>query len=273
MRHRLLILACGLAVSATLPARANVLINIDESNQAMSVRVDGALKYQWRVSTGAPGRDTPTGTFHTFRMEAEHFSKEFDDAPMPHSIFFTHAGHAIHGYTDIRHLGLPVSHGCVRLDPANATKLFALVKQEGLTNTTVVINGNASVALARARATTVARGDEGSATATGTQPGYGQQSYSQQGYGQQGYGQQGYGQQGYGQQSYGQRSYGQQSYGQQSYGQPYYRQPAETYGSSYDSDRGYRRSSDDYAYRSRDDRYPGAAPVPPPGYPPFPRAW
>jgi hypothetical protein len=245
MRHRLLILACGLAVSATLPARANVLINVDKSNQEMSVRVDGALKYQWRVSTGAPSRDTPSGTFHTFRMEAEHFSKEFDDAPMPHSIFFTQAGHAIHGYTDIRHLGIPVSHGCVRLDPANATKLFALVKQEGLNNTTVVINGSSSVALARAHATTVARGDEDSATATGTQPGYGQQSY------------------------------GQQSYGQQSYGQPYPRQPtyAETYGSSYDSDRSYRRPSDDYAYRSRDDRYPTAAPVPPPGYPPFPRAW
>ena len=30
-------------------------------------------------------------------MEKDHFSKEWDDAPMPNSIFFTKTGHAIHG--------------------------------------------------------------------------------------------------------------------------------------------------------------------------------
>ena len=71
-------------------------------------------------------------------MEAEHFSKEWDDAPMPHSVFFTKQGHAIHGSFDTKRLGSPASHGCVRLAPANAAKLFALVKQEGLANTQVV---------------------------------------------------------------------------------------------------------------------------------------
>jgi hypothetical protein len=37
----------------------------------------------------------------------------------------------------------------VRLDPANATKLYALVAQEGVLNTTVVITGSASAAVAR----------------------------------------------------------------------------------------------------------------------------
>jgi hypothetical protein len=85
-------------------------------------------------------------------MEAEHFSKEWDDAPMPHSIFFTKQGHAIHGSYDTKRLGSPVSHGCVRLAPANAAKLFALVKQEGLSNTRVVLSGSEQVALAHTKA-------------------------------------------------------------------------------------------------------------------------
>jgi lipoprotein-anchoring transpeptidase ErfK/SrfK len=54
-----------------------------------------------------------------------HFSKEWDDAPMPHSIFFTQRGHAIHGSYETPHLGTAASHGCVRLNPGNAAKLFA----------------------------------------------------------------------------------------------------------------------------------------------------
>jgi hypothetical protein len=74
-------------------------------------------------------------------MEEDHYSKEFDDAPMPHSIFFTKLGHAIHGTLDARHLGSAASHGCVRLSTANAAKLYALVEEQGLPNTKVVITG------------------------------------------------------------------------------------------------------------------------------------
>jgi hypothetical protein len=60
---------------------------------------------------------------------------------MPHSIFFTPAGHAIHGSNATRRLGSPASHGCIRIAPANAAKLFALVSAEGLSNTKVVVTG------------------------------------------------------------------------------------------------------------------------------------
>ena len=86
-----------------LPARADVLITIDKSTQQMTVTVDGSARYVWPVSTGAPGYDTPSGEFKPFRMEADHFSREWDDAPMPHSIFFTQLGHAIHGSNDQEH--------------------------------------------------------------------------------------------------------------------------------------------------------------------------
>src|ERR1700686_3468531 len=116
MRYRGWAFALLAAASiATESARANVVITVDKSTQQMSVTVDGAPRWQWRVSTGRSGRDTPSGTFRAFRMEAEHFSKEFDDAPLPHSIFFTKEGHAIHGTGSEGQLGSPVSHGCVRL--------------------------------------------------------------------------------------------------------------------------------------------------------------
>jgi hypothetical protein len=159
MRYRELVLAGVLAVAGmgARPASANILITIDKTNQRMTVAVNGETRWNWRVSTGRAGRETPSGKFQAFRMEADHFSKEFDDAPMPHSIFFTKIGHAIHGSFDIRHLGTPASHGCVRLDPANASKLYALVQQDGVLNTTVVLTGSAAAAL---RTNPVARAED-----------------------------------------------------------------------------------------------------------------
>ncbi|MGY3356778.1 hypothetical protein ACVWZK_003441 [Bradyrhizobium sp. GM0.4] len=78
-------------------AQAKVDITVDKDNQQMTVAVDGVARYHWPVSTGIPSRETPNGAFRAFRMEEDHYSKEFDDAPMPHAIFFTKVGHAIHG--------------------------------------------------------------------------------------------------------------------------------------------------------------------------------
>ena len=103
-------------------AQAKIAITVDKDNQMMIVAVDGVERYHWPVSTGNPSHETPNGTFRTFRMEADHFSKEFDDAPMPHSIFFTREGHAMHGTGSEGQLGTPVSHGCVRLSRASAIR-------------------------------------------------------------------------------------------------------------------------------------------------------
>ncbi len=160
MRTTLVAFVSLLTLSGT-PALAKVDITIDKNNQMMTVAVDGVQRYQWPVSTGIPSRETPNGSFRAFRMEADHFSKEFDDAPMPHSIFFTKIGHAIHGTDWESRLGTPASHGCVRLSKANATTLYELVEKEGVLNTTVTLTGSAQVALARnpRRGTAVARRD------------------------------------------------------------------------------------------------------------------
>ena len=131
------------AALAFVPAaRAEVLIRVDKSAQVMTVTVDGAQLYAWPVSTGQFGYDTPAGEFKPFRMERDHFSREWDDAPMPHSIFFTQEGHAIHGSYHVKNLGRPASHGCVRLEPKNAATLFALVRQQKMANTRVVLTGD-----------------------------------------------------------------------------------------------------------------------------------
>jgi hypothetical protein len=130
-------------------AQAKVDITIDKNNQQMTVVVDGVTRYRWPVSTGIPSRETPNGAFRAFRMEEDHYSKEFDDAPMPHSIFFTKIGHAIHGTDSVGRLGTPASHGCVRLSRQNASTLYALVQEQGVLNTTVTLTGSAQVALAR----------------------------------------------------------------------------------------------------------------------------
>lgn len=127
---------------SALPASARLLIEIDKSTQQMTVSRDGREIHVWPVSTGISRYDTPSGQYTPFRMEKDHFSREWDDAPMPNSIFFTQKGHAIHGTDHVRAIGRPASHGCVRLSRANASVLWDLVKQEGMPNTRVVLTGS-----------------------------------------------------------------------------------------------------------------------------------
>jgi len=132
--------AAALAAVFAPAASANVLIQVDKSTQEMTVSVNGAPRYHFAVSTGRPGYGTPSGTFHPERMERTWFSKEYYNSPMPHSIFF-HGGFAIHGSYEINRLGGPASHGCIRLHPDNAATLYALVQQEGMGATTIVVAG------------------------------------------------------------------------------------------------------------------------------------
>ena len=106
MRLRLAAVAAAfVALVFAAPARADLLIQIDKAAQQMTVSADGEQLYTWPVSTGRAGYDTPDGAYSPFRMERDHYSREWDDAPMPYSIFFTQQGHAIHG-TYHRSLGV-----------------------------------------------------------------------------------------------------------------------------------------------------------------------
>ena len=157
---RVFTLTCVLCFSLSTIAQsalAEVLISVNKSTQQMSVSVDGIPRYHFAVSTGRAGYGTPNGSYRPQRLAASWFSKLYYNSPMPHSIFF-HGGYAIHGSYEINRLGGPASHGCIRLHPANAAALFALVKNEGMAATTIVVSGSNPV-LASSHARSVRRGE------------------------------------------------------------------------------------------------------------------
>ena len=219
------LVAAALALPLASAARANIVVSIDKTTQNMTVAVDGSQRYSWPVSTGRPGYDTPNGTFKPNRMDADHLSQEWDNAPMPHTIFFDLHGHAVHGFFDVKHLGLAVSHGCVRLSPDHAATLFDLVKAQGMSNTTVIVAGRTPSGGGPAMARRQAPAEDAAASdPMPIAPDYGQQPPP--GYGQPAYGQPAYGQPVYAQRPAPQPYYGGQTYyGQPAYGQPYYGQP------------------------------------------------
>jgi lipoprotein-anchoring transpeptidase ErfK/SrfK len=126
------------SIFSIAPALAEIVVQIDKSSQRMSVSVNGEPRYTWPVSTGRSGYGTPSGVFAPQMMARRWFSKKYYNSPMPHSIFFYH-GFAIHGTTDLRRLGGPASHGCVRLHPSNAATLYALVERNGRGSTRIEI--------------------------------------------------------------------------------------------------------------------------------------
>lgn len=122
----------GAAKAATLVA------NISLGRQTMTVSENGFVKYRWKVSTARKGYVTPTGSWSAKWLSRDHRSKKYDNAPMPFAVFFN-GGYAVHGTYDLKRLGRPASHGCVRLHPDNAAAFFSLARQAGLANTRVVI--------------------------------------------------------------------------------------------------------------------------------------
>jgi len=127
--------ACALAL-ATPAAAKSLVAEVDLSDQHLTVIYKGEALARWKVSTGRAGFRTPTGSFRPMRMHREYYSRQYDDAPMPNAIFYDR-GYAIHGSYETRSLGRPASHGCVRLHPADAEKLFDLVVTVGPENTRI----------------------------------------------------------------------------------------------------------------------------------------
>jgi lipoprotein-anchoring transpeptidase ErfK/SrfK len=125
--------------NATPSEAANKIVaRVDISQQRMDIYVNGEPTFAWKVSTAGEGYVTPKGTFKPTRMHEMWYSKQYDNAPMPHSVFF-HEGYAVHATNAIKRLGQPASHGCIRLHPSNAADFYTLVQAFGAKNTSIVI--------------------------------------------------------------------------------------------------------------------------------------
>jgi len=117
---------------------ANLVAKVSLGSQTMTVTQNGFVKYRWKVSTARRGYVTPTGSWSAKWLSLNHRSRKYDNAPMPYAVFFN-GGYAVHATFDLKRLGRPASHGCVRLHPDNAAQFFSMAKQAGLSNTRVVI--------------------------------------------------------------------------------------------------------------------------------------
>jgi len=138
--RRSFLLAALLSVALAIPsvAFAGVVAQISLSSQRMHVYVNGKPTYTWKVSTARSGYRTPTGTYKPTTLARHHYSTLYHGSPMPYSIFF-YKGYAIHGSYETKYLGRPASHGCVRLHPSNAARLYSLVQKYGRSATTIKI--------------------------------------------------------------------------------------------------------------------------------------
>ena len=141
MKNKFFAVVSGLLIAGGLmvaPAMAGVVAKIDLSSQRMTVKVNGWYYASWKVSTARRGYRTPVGTWRPKSLQKMHYSKKYHNSPMPNSIFFL-GGYAIHGTNATRRLGRPASHGCIRLHPSNAAKLYSLVQKYGKRNTKIRI--------------------------------------------------------------------------------------------------------------------------------------
>ena len=104
-----------------------VTIDIDIPSQRMLVKTASGDVMTWPVSTARKGFVTPPGQYTPYSLQKMHYSRKYQMAPMPHSIFF-HEGYAIHGASSVAQLGRPASHGCIRLANWDAYRLPTLLR-------------------------------------------------------------------------------------------------------------------------------------------------
>jgi lipoprotein-anchoring transpeptidase ErfK/SrfK len=129
-----------------------LVANVDLTAQRLVVSANGVKLHSWAISSGTREFPTPVGNFKAEWQAKMWFSKKYDDAPMPHAVFFKD-GAAIHATQATGSLGRAASHGCVRLAPANAETFYKLVQKHGLSHTRISVHGTpkfAPPAVARA---------------------------------------------------------------------------------------------------------------------------
>jgi hypothetical protein len=107
-----------------------VAVNLDE--QMAYVYRNGVRIGRSTVSTGKEGKDTPTGVFTILQKKKDHYSRKYNNAPMPNMQRLTWDGIALHAGNLP---GYPASHGCVRLPMEFSKLLFGVTDTGG----TVVI--------------------------------------------------------------------------------------------------------------------------------------
>jgi hypothetical protein len=108
--------------SDTVPAGPALLIVNLDTQRAVLFR-NGVPIAASTMSTGRPGFETPTGVFTILQKHVEHYSRKYDNAPMPYMQRLTWKDVALHAGTLP---GFPASHGCIRLPHGFAKQLYSV---------------------------------------------------------------------------------------------------------------------------------------------------
>ncbi|HLO99175.1 MAG TPA: L,D-transpeptidase [Fimbriimonas sp.] len=87
-------------------------VEVNKAEQRLRGYQGDIVVIDTNISTGAPGHNTPNGTFKTRTRERMHYSRLYNNSPMPWSIQFN-GDIFFHGYTSVP--PYPASHGCVRI--------------------------------------------------------------------------------------------------------------------------------------------------------------
>lgn len=124
--------------ASAIPTDGDTRIILDLLTQMAYVYRGDKLVGASTMSSARKGMITPLGFWSILEKRPFYRSKKYDNAPMPHSVFFS-GGYAVHATYAIKRLGQPASHGCVRLHPDNAADFYQLVETFGPTNTSIVI--------------------------------------------------------------------------------------------------------------------------------------
>src|SRR5436189_522186 len=105
-----------------------VVVLVSLPLQTMHVYRNGILIGRSTVSTGSKGRSTPPGVFTILEKKPEHYSKKYNNAPMPNMQRLTWTGIAMHSG---QLPGYPASHGCIRLPFDFSQLLFSATAKGG----------------------------------------------------------------------------------------------------------------------------------------------
>jgi hypothetical protein len=99
----------------------SLFVVVSIADQRAFIHGGGQLLAHTPVSTGRRGHATPTGVFSIVQKRRWHNSNIYSNAPMPFMQRLTWSGIALHAGVVP---GYPASHGCIRLPPRFAQRIF-----------------------------------------------------------------------------------------------------------------------------------------------------
>jgi lipoprotein-anchoring transpeptidase ErfK/SrfK len=113
------------AVKEAAKPQGPLIVAVSINKQQVKVYDSNGLFTESPVSSGMQGHATPMGVFSVIQKQKFHRSNIYSNAPMPFMQRVTWSGIALHAGVLP---GYPASHGCIRMPPSFAVKMYGLTR-------------------------------------------------------------------------------------------------------------------------------------------------